>query len=68
MSSTKSYRRLICHIISSKKEISKALLLKEYAQTLKYIRNRIKEAQAKSILSVNKELLKLYWYIGELKL
>ena len=55
-------------IISSKKEISEDLLLKEYAQTLKDIRNRIKEAQAKSILSVNKELLKLYWYIGELKL
>lgn len=52
-------------IISSKKEISEDLLLKEYAQTLKDIRNRIKEAQVKSILSVNKELLKLYWYIGE---
>src|SRR3546814_19662963 len=52
-------------IISSKKEISKDLLLKEYAQTLKDIKSRIKKAQAKSILSVNKELLKLYWYIGE---
>jgi len=39
--------------------------IKEYAQTLADIKKHIKEAQVKAALSANKELLKLYWYIGQ---
>ena len=38
---------------------------KEYTQTLADIKKHIKEAQIKAALSANKELLKLYWYIGK---
>lgn len=39
--------------------------LKDYAQTLSAIKIKIQEAQIKSVLAANKELLKLYWAIGE---
>lgn len=39
--------------------------IKEYAQTLADIKRHIKKAQVKAALSANKELLKLYWYIGQ---
>jgi len=38
--------------------------IKEYAQTLSDIKKHIKAAQIKAALAANKELLKLYWYIG----
>ena len=38
---------------------------KNYVQTLAEIKSHIKEAQVKAALSANKELLKLYWYIGK---
>lgn len=40
--------------------------IKEYAQTLAAIKKRIQEAQIKASLAANKELLKLYWSIGEI--
>jgi len=39
-------------------------IIKEYAQTLSDIKKHIKAAQIKAALAANKELLKLYWYIG----
>lgn len=39
--------------------------ISEYAQTLFDLKNRIAEAQIKAAISVNKELIKLYWSIGE---
>jgi len=47
----------------AKKEQS--LNIKEYAKVLQDIKQQIREAQVKSILAANKELLKLYWYIGQ---
>lgn len=38
---------------------------KEYAETLLDIKKHIQEAQSKATMSVNKELLKVYWYIGK---
>jgi predicted nuclease of restriction endonuclease-like (RecB) superfamily len=51
-----------------KKTIAKKeqnLNIKEYAKVLQDIKQQIHEAQLKSILAANKELLKLYWYIGK---
>ena len=39
--------------------------IKEYAQVLQDIKKHIREAQVKASLAVNKELIKLYWYIGQ---
>lgn len=39
--------------------------ISEYAQTLFDLKKRISEAQIKAAISVNKELIKLYWSIGE---
>ncbi len=39
---------------------------KEYAQTLKSIKKRIKEAQVKAIMAANRELIELYWSLGEI--
>src|SRR5579863_2331425 len=38
----------------------------EYAQVLFDIRQRIQEAQIHATLSANKELIKLYWFIGQI--
>lgn len=43
-----------------------ALSSQEYVQTLADIKSRVQEAQSKSILAVNKELIKLYWEIGHI--
>lgn len=40
--------------------------IQEYAATFAEIKKQIKEAQVKAILSVNKELLALYWFIGKM--
>lgn len=48
-----------------KKEITKKVSVKEYATTLADLKKRIQEAQVKSLLAANKELIKLYWSIGE---
>lgn len=42
-----------------------AVSAKEYAQTLVSIKQQIQAAQVKAALTVNKELIKLYWYIGK---
>ena len=39
--------------------------LKEYVETLNLVQKRIQEAQMRSALSVNKEMLKAYWFIGK---
>ena len=44
---------------------STAPLVKEYATTFAVIKKHVLEAQVKAALSANKELLKLYWYIGQ---
>lgn len=49
---------------SSKKAITK-VSVKEYAQTLLDLKKKIQEAQIRSALAANKELLKLYWAIGQ---
>src|SRR5438874_2367423 len=38
---------------------------KEYAQTLMSIKQQVQQAQIKATLSVNKELMILYWSIGK---
>lgn len=43
-----------------------SILTKDYAQTLSLIKKQIQEAQVKAILSVNKELMRLYWSIGKI--
>jgi len=51
-----------------KKAISKkgqSLNIKEYAKVLQDIKQQIHESQVKAVLAANKELLKLYWYIGK---
>jgi predicted nuclease of restriction endonuclease-like (RecB) superfamily len=37
---------------------------KDYAATLAHLKNQILEAQLRASVSVNKELLRLYWNIG----
>ena len=44
---------------------SRSPLTKEYVQALSAIKKHVQEAQVKTALSANKELLKLYWYIGQ---
>ncbi len=44
---------------------AKSIELREYAQVLADVKKRIQEAQVKAVLSASKELIKLYWYIGE---
>jgi predicted nuclease of restriction endonuclease-like (RecB) superfamily len=46
---------------SKKKEVS----IREYVHVLSDIKRRIQEAQVKSVLAANKELLLLYWHIGQ---
>jgi predicted nuclease of restriction endonuclease-like (RecB) superfamily len=38
---------------------------KEYVQTLAAIKRHVQEAQVKAALAANKEMIKLYWYIGQ---
>lgn len=53
--------------LSAKKPTKMAQIsIKEYAQTLADIKKKIQEAQIKASLAANKELLKLYWSIGEI--
>ncbi len=40
--------------------------VKEYTLTLAMLKKQIQESQVKAVSSVNKELLKLYWTIGEI--
>ena len=39
--------------------------VKEYTLLLTNIKKKVQEAQVKAALSANKELIKLYWSIGE---
>lgn len=39
--------------------------IEDYAQTLADLKKKIQEAQTRAIFSVNKELIKLYWEIGQ---
>jgi hypothetical protein len=43
----------------------KIILSKDYLQTLEDIKQRVKSAQIKAHLAVNKEMLILYWQIGK---
>lgn len=45
---------------------SKKVSIKDYAQTLADIKNRIQNAQVKATMSANRELIELYWEIGEI--
>lgn len=42
-----------------------AIAVQEYARVLLDLKNRVQQAQIKSVLAANKELLKLYWDIGQ---
>ena len=42
------------------------LELQEYAKILSKIKKYIQQAQTKALLSVNNELLKMYWNIGKI--
>jgi predicted nuclease of restriction endonuclease-like (RecB) superfamily len=42
-----------------------AVSTKEYIQTLVAIKKQVQEAQVKAALAANKELIKLYWFIGK---
>ena len=42
-----------------------SLSIKDYAQTLLDLKKKIQEAQIKATMAANKELIKLYWYIGK---
>lgn len=50
--------------MTSAEEITEASS-KEYAKTLANIKKQIEEAQLRAMLSVNRELIKLYWFIGQ---
>lgn len=56
--------------VAVKKQVTKktqnSLILQEYKKVLITIKNQIKEAQVKSVLAANKELIKLYWQIGQI--
>lgn len=48
------------------KSSSKNVELQEYAQILHDIKKSIQQSQTKALLSVNSELLKMYWNIGKI--
>ncbi|MCF7799832.1 PDDEXK nuclease domain-containing protein, partial [Candidatus Babeliales bacterium] len=52
-------------LIERKKEKIKSELGKDYLNTFVKIKEQIKESQVKAILAANKELIKLYWFIGK---
>lgn len=41
------------------------LATQEYIQIITHLKKQIKEAQVKAVLAANKELIKLYWSIGQ---
>ncbi len=43
----------------------KSISSQEYTKTLAYLKKQIQESQIKAMISANKELIKLYWTIGE---
>lgn len=45
---------------------SRGGLPRHYLATLEYLKGRIRQARSKTILSVNRELIRLYWDIGRL--
>lgn len=47
------------------KEIGELITSKDYLSTLAELKKRIHEAQAQAAIAVNRELLKLYWEIGQ---
>jgi hypothetical protein len=46
--------------------MSKLSLPRDYAVLLKEIMDRIAQAQTRAVLSVNAELVRLYWDIGRI--
>ena len=40
------------------------IIAKDYIETLELLKKRIREARLKAAISVNSELVKLYWEIG----
>ena len=44
---------------------SEQIIVKDYVQTLAALKKKIQEAQVRAAFAANKELLKLYWEIGE---
>lgn len=55
---------MIKKIKAASKKDDKNISIKEYAQTLALLKQRIKETQVKIALSANKDLIELYWFIG----
>ena len=45
--------------------MSKELIPTGYNQLLKDLKERIREAQVRSVVSVNREMILLYWQIGK---
>ncbi len=50
--------------ISAESELPSSIPLKGYKEFLEDIKGRIRQAQIRASLSVNKELVVLYWSIG----
>lgn len=44
--------------------LKKSLFIKEYSDLLKEIKRKVLSSQFKAAIAVNKELIKLYWEIG----
>jgi predicted nuclease of restriction endonuclease-like (RecB) superfamily len=42
----------------------KRIILKDYAELLTSLKDRIRKAQIRAVLSVNREMVLLYWHIG----
>lgn len=47
-----------------KKVVRSEILFNDYAKTLTKLKNQIREAQLRSAISVNRDLINLYWEIG----
>jgi len=47
-----------------KNEMEKSLAAEGYAEFLQALKTRIQQAQVRAALSVNRELVLLYWHIG----
>jgi predicted nuclease of restriction endonuclease-like (RecB) superfamily len=47
-----------------KNEMEKSLVVEGYAEFLQALKTRIQQAQVRAALSVNRELVVLYWHIG----
>ncbi len=48
------------------RRLSTSFLAKDYVETFTIIKQKVEESQVKAVLSVNTELLKLYWFIGKI--